>query len=282
MKVNTLYNQDEYYQKRLLGTPIESDVYYIGTLPKLKTKTVGIIGTRRPTSYGIAMTKTLTEGLRGYDINVISGLAIGIDSLAHRQALACGIPTTAVVPTDLEHIYPPRHKSLAEQIIHSGGGIATLKQDLPLPWPIHFYERNQLLAAMCDVIVVVEAAKRSGTMITVRFGLDIGKTVLALPGRVGDVMSTGTNILISQGAQPVLSAQDIIEALNLTPKQQALFLDDEQAVVFGILDKGISDINQIQSASKFDAQHFNSLLTDMELDGIIRIEAGHIYKRGLA
>jgi len=129
---------------------------------------------------------------------------------------------------------------------------------------------------------VIEAAKRSGTMITVRFGLEMGKTVLALPGRIGDVMSYGTNQLIAQGAIPLLSAQDIIEALRLEPKQAALFYDDEQGEIIKILDAGTSEINQVQAKSDYDAQTFNSVLTGMELDGVIRIESGHIYKRGLA
>ncbi len=282
MNVKILEHDTDLYQKRLNERDITSDIYYSGKLPEPEFKTVGIVGTRRPTPYGIHMTKLLTEGLRGYKINVISGLAIGIDSLAHRQALICNLPTTAVLPSDIEHIYPPVHQNLASDIVKSGGALVTLHRDQSRPYPSNFHERNQLLAAICDAIVVIEAAKRSGTMITVRFGLEMGKTILAVPGRIGDVMSYGTNQLIAQGATPLLSAQNIIETLGLEPKQQALFYDEEQGQIVKILDGGINEINHVQELSGFDAKTFNSLLTGMELDSIIRIESGHIYRRGLA
>jgi len=121
MKVNTLNNQSAFYKSRLLGSNIQSDIYYTGVLPKSDIKTVDIIGTRRPTPYGISMTKFLTEGLRGYKISVISGLAIGIDSLAHQQALESGISTTAVVPTDLDHIFIRRGiKSWLSRLFKAG------------------------------------------------------------------------------------------------------------------------------------------------------------------
>ena len=282
MKVNTLNHQDAFYQKRLSGSDITSVIYYSGVLPSSSQKTVGIVGTRRPTPYGVNIVNALTEALSSYKINVISGLAIGIDSIAHRQALTCGLQTTAVIPSNLGDIYPPVHSNLAKQIVDSGGALLTLHENKVRPYPSNFHERNQLLASICDVIVVVEAAKRSGTMITVRFGLEMGKTILAVPGRVGDAMSVGTNQLIAQGAIPLLSAADILQVLGLDQQQQELFFTPEQTPVADILDKGISEINQVQQHSGYSAQQFNSVLTGMELDGLIRIEAGHIYKRGLA
>lgn len=280
--VNKLNNQSEFYKNRLSNTELNSSVYFLGNLPGQGEKTLGIIGTRRPTTYGTSVIRSLTEGLVGYPINVISGLAIGIDSLAHKEALRVGLKTTSVIPSDLQNIYPPRHSNLAKQIVSSGGCLLSLHKSLSRPFPSDFHSRNYLLAAICDAIIVIEAAERSGTMITVRFGLEMGKPILSVPGRVGDTLSAGTNRLISEGAIPLLSARDVIDVLGLKPKQQTLFYTEEQLKIIQIVSRGINEINQVQQQSGYNSQDFNSHLTEMELDGVVSIQAGRIYKRGLA
>lgn len=195
-----------------------SKLYYKGhdeVLILLNKPTVAIVGSRHPTSYGLSVTEELVEGLVAAGVVIISGLALGIDSVAHSATLASGGQTIAVLPTGLDTVYPARHKQLAADIIATGGLLVSEYPDSNShPMKYQFIARNRIIAALADVIVVTEAAERSGSLHTVDFGLELGSDILAVPGSIYSPMSAGTNRLIQKGAQPVLSAKDILDCLT--------------------------------------------------------------------
>lgn len=281
-KVNILSNTNALFPKRLSKQSNNSSICYAGNLPGDNIKTIGIVGTRKPTPYGSMVVRELIEQLKGCKVSIISGLALGIDSQAHRHALENKLHTTAVIPADLEHIYPRSHLSLAHQIAQEGGALVSPFQKLESPRYEHFYQRNHLLAGLCDVLIVVEAARRSGTMITVGYALEFGIEVLAVPGRINDAMSQGTNYLISQGATALVSPASLLEAINVKPKQLELKLSGIEAKIIEQIDRGREEIDDISTSLNQPTDVINDALTDMEIEGYIEIKNGRVMKRKLA
>lgn len=185
-------------------------------------KKICIVGTRKPSSYGRSAVKDLITQLAGYSVCIVSGLAYGIDSLAHEAALEAKIPTIAVPGSGLDDdsIYPRAHTALAQKILETDGLLLSEYPPGTSARNYFFPERNRIMAAIADLIIVIEAQERSGTLITTRFGLDLGKDVCAVPGPIDSVLSSGTNLLIQQGAYPILSAKDILDVLHLPEKTQ--------------------------------------------------------------
>jgi DNA processing protein len=187
---------------------------------------VAIVGTRTPTPYGIAATEKIVRGFSGVDINIISGMARGIDSLAHEDALECGIFTAAVLGCGLDIIYPPENKELMLRIIGNG---VVLSECPPgtLPARSYFPARNRIISGISDCVVVAEASEKSGTMITAGFAADQGREVYAIPGSIFSPQSSGTNKLIQDGANVLMRSEDILGNLAGLKYQyiQTLFAD---------------------------------------------------------
>ncbi|WP_066720407.1 DNA-processing protein DprA [Clostridium sp. Marseille-P299] len=189
-------------------------LYYKGKLPAEDKPSVAIIGARNCTNYGKEITMYLSTELAKHQVQVISGLARGIDSYAHQGALDGGGDTFGVVGCGVDICYPKENRRIYDRILNKGGVIS----EYPIgtvPLPFHFPMRNRLIAGLCDVILVVEARESSGTFITVDRGLEQGKDILAIPGRIGDSLSSGCNRLIQNGAKLVRNVEDILEELNL-------------------------------------------------------------------
>jgi DNA processing protein len=186
------------------GKPVESDRH-----------AVAMVGTRRPTAYGQAVTRDLATALAVHGVTVISGLARGIDSFAHRAALDAGGRTIAVLGSGLDQVYPPEHRALAGEVAGQGAVLS----EFPLgarPEAGNFPVRNRIVAGMARAVVVVEAGEASGALITAEFGADQGREVFAVPGSIYSRTSRGTNRLLLQGAAPLLSPEDVLEALQLS------------------------------------------------------------------
>ena len=210
--------EDETYPERLLNifdSPLA--LFYRGDISLLRDdRTLAVIGTRRPTGYGRLIAEKFARELAKEGITIISGMASGIDSIAHMAALENAGRTVAVLGCGVERCYPEENYSLYRRLINAGliiseygPGVLPLKQNFP--------ERNRIISGLSDGILVVEAKKKSGTMITVDSGLEQGKTIYAIPGRIGDIQSEGTNRLIKSGAILVTEPEDVLSDYGFSP-----------------------------------------------------------------
>ena len=214
--IQVLTWDDEAYPRRLKEIDQPPPVLYLrGNLLPEDEWAVAIVGTRRVTAYGRQVAEELASVLARNGVTVISGLARGVDSIAHQAALNAGGRTIAVMGTGVEQIYPPENRRLAEQMLQQGA----LVSDYPLGTPpdgINFPPRNRIISGLALAVVVVEAGLTSGALITASFAAEQGREVFAVPGNITAPQSQGTNRLILDGATPLLSPQQVLEALNLT------------------------------------------------------------------
>lgn len=180
---------------------------------------VGIVGSRRATDYGCRSTRSIIEALAGQPIAIISGGARGIDTVAHESALIEGLPTVAVLGSGLLVPYPSENIPLFRALEEAGGAVISPFSSLVRPIPGNFPARNQLIAAASELLVVVEAAVKSGALITARAALDMGRDVAAVPGRIADPMSVGCNELIGQGAHMINDYRTVLTLLGVAPSQ---------------------------------------------------------------
>ncbi len=209
-------NDDEYPQSlREIADP-PAILYVRGNLNWDKQKeVVAVVGTRKPTAYGLQIATQLVEIIAKQCV-IVSGLAYGIDAAAHKAALRKEGITVAVLGSGLDDasIYPREHRKLAQDILRKGGVLISEYPPLAEPLKHHFPERNRIIAGLSQKIVVVEAGERSGALITANLGLDYNREVLAVPGPVTSLMSMGPNQLIAEGAKPVLRPSDVVEIIG--------------------------------------------------------------------
>lgn len=249
-------------------------LYYMGTLPVERRPTIAIVGTRKPTAYGTEVTTRLATDLARKGIVIVSGMALGVDGIAHRAAMEAGGTTIAVQGNGLARLYPRTHEQLGNTIIASGGAIISeYEPDVPAR-DYHFLQRNRIVSGLSDGVLITEASVRSGTLNTARHALEQGKDVFVVPGNITSPQSAGCNQLLRQGAIPVTSADDIIDVIapGLLEPQAKLALGDNplQVTIITHLQAGVRDGDELQRLSGADAQTFASELTMMEIDGLIR------------
>lgn len=243
-----------------------------------RPKVVAIVGTRRPTAYGTEIAYKLAYEAAKRGIVVISGLAYGIDSVAHRGALEAGGVTVAVLGTPIDQIYPRVHTGLAEEIVRTGGCVLSeLAPGAEFHPKTSFLERNRLISGLADVVVIPEAAERSGSLNTAAHALEQGREVFAAPGDITKPLSRGCNRLIRQGAMPYLEPADVLDLLVPLPKprrgrQTRLPLGDDAAetAILQALAQGVGDGEAILAQAGLDAAVFSRTLTILELKGRIR------------
>ena len=252
-------------------------------------RSVGIVGARNASSAGIKMTRMLANGLgeRGY--TVVSGLARGIDTAAHRASLATG--TIAVLAGGFDKIYPDENIPLAHDILDSGGALLT---EMPLGWEPRardFPRRNRLVSGLSLGIVVVEAAKRSGSLITARLALEQNRDVFAVPGSPLDPRAEGGNLLIQQGAKLITGVEDIVETLgSADPSRSALFdrdwepdltpevsiNDDDKSRLLSALSATPVEVDELVRQSGLTASSMQMLLLELDLAGQIEWSSGQL------
>lgn len=184
----------------------------VGTFPPRLG--VALVGTRRSTSYGETAAKVLSRAVASAGWPVISGLARGIDGVAHQACVEIDEPGWAVLGSGLDIVYPRQNESLARKLVEGGGGLISEYEPGTPPAPFRFPARNRIIAAFSAAVVVVEAAVTGGALITARLGLELGREVLAVPGDINRTVSAGCNLLIRDGAHPVLGPEDLIETLT--------------------------------------------------------------------
>jgi DNA processing protein len=233
---------------------------------------LAVVGSRKVTAYGREVTARLAGEAAKQGIVIVSGLALGVDSIAHQAALDNGGLTIAVLPSPLDTIYPAAHRGLAERILHSGG---VLISEYPVGTDVqkfNFIARNRLISGLSDTTLVTEAALKSGSLHTARFTLEQGKDVLAVPGNITTLSSEGTNNLIKRGATPVTEVSDILFALNIqaTAPKKVQGSNPEETAVLKLLAGGEQDGETLQAASGLDITSFNQTLTMLEITGKVR------------
>jgi DNA processing protein len=277
LKVNTLKLSDSSYPevlKHISGSP--KQLFWAGSDPTewLMRPKVAIVGSRKISPYGRQVTATLAAGIAKAGVVVISGLAFGVDAVAHEAATEAGGTAIAVLPTPVQDIHPVSNQNLAKKIIDTGGALIS---EYPYGAQIHknnFIERNRIVSGLADVLLITEAAVNSGSLHTARFALEQGKTVMAVPGNITSPTSEGCNNLIKSGAIPATSVQDIFFALNINPenaKRNRVFSGNvvEQKVL-ELIRQGLYAQEELALASKLDSQSVNSALTMLEINGYIR------------
>lgn len=241
---------------------------------------VAIVGSRKASSYGRLVTQQLATELATAGAVIISGLALGIDSIGHQAALDASGQTIAILPCGLDKIYPATHYHLAKNILVNGGALISEYQEGTEPRKENFIARNRLIAALGQGIIITEAAINSGSLHTARFALEQGKTVMAVPGSITSALSQGTNNLIKAGAVPVTSAEDVLNALELKPakptKIELLGASAEEQRLLDLLAAGQTDSSNLLASSGLSTEVFNQTLTMLEINGQIRpVGGGH-------
>lgn len=279
MKINRVSTDEtEYLQGMRYLVNMPKRLYVTGSLPKQRWTTVAIVGTRTPTSYGKEVTFKLAYELAKKGVVIVSGLAFGIDAIAHRAALEAGGTTIAVLANGLDSIYPATHRTLAKGIVEKGGALLSEYEPGTTARSFQFLARNRLVSGLADAVIVTEAAARSGTFSTVGHALEQGKDVFAVPGNITSPLSVGPNRLIQQGAHPVLSVDDVLAVIAPELIEQTVMpMGDtpEETRLIELLQSGIHNGDQLQEASGLDASQFSQTMTMLELNGIVRPTGAH-------
>jgi DNA processing protein len=256
---------------------------YEGELPIEGNKLLAVVGSRKYSSYGREMCESIISSLRGYPITIVSGLALGIDSIAHRAAMNAGLQTIAVPGSGLSRkaLHPQAHVGLADEIVENGGGLLSeFKDDLKAAF-YTFPQRNRIMAGMCDATLVIEAEKKSGTLITSRLATEYNREVSAIPGPITSPTSEGPHMLIRLGAALIRDSKDVLELLHLKSfdEDSTLFdtsdLSEEEKIFIQILETPTSRDELIRK-SKIDTSKANAILSLLEIKGLIFEELGEV------
>ena len=271
------------YPRLLREIPDPPPVLYVkGTLTEEDAWAVAVVGTRRASAYGREVTRRLTRTLASSGITVVSGLARGIDAEAHRAALKAGGRTIAVLGCGIDRIYPPEHRKLAEEVVAQGALVSDYPVGTP-PEGSNFPPRNRIISGLSLGVLVTEAGKRSGTLITAGYAAEQGRDVFAVPGSILTRACAGTNTLIQDGAKMVLGPEDILEELNLTmvveqtEARQVLPTNETEASLLVHLSAEPTHVDELRQQVGLPIAQVTSTLALMELKGMVRQEGGMKY-----
>lgn len=257
-------------------------IYLWGNLPLENYIPIVVVGARKCSSYGEMACEKIIRELKPYPVVIISGLALGIDAIAHRCALDAGIPTIGVLGSGLDEevIYPRINLQLAKDIVKAGGGIISELPPKSRATKYTFPQRNRIMAALSQLVVIIECEVRSGTLITARLALEYNKDVVAVPGSIFSNMSAGTNKLIKEGATPISGGADIAEFLNIKKKEYQTMdtLTENEKLLLNLLTEPISK-NELIEGAELEIHQVIATLTLLELKGLIKEKMGKIYRR---
>lgn len=279
---------DPEYPEILKQIPDPPIILYVkGKIPDTSTF-VGVVGTRNPSSYGVVMAEKFTAALASWGICIVSGMARGIDSIAHKTSLRMKTPTVAVMGCGLANIYPPENKRLAESISETGALISEFPLDT-LPEKFNFPRRNRIISGMSHAVLVVEAGLKSGAIITAHLAADQNRDVFVLPSDANRLTGRGNNLLIKEGACLVENPEEIIEHMKFFPQkthttqsvaetiQQNSNLTDLEKLVYNLIKEKELSFEEIQIKTGKKLQELTKILTDLEIKGFISSGPGHIY-----
>jgi DNA processing protein len=287
--VRMIFVGDKEYPPRLRNcedAPIL--LYYQGSAPLNAKKMLAVVGTRKNSDYGLRATETLIEGLSTQeDIVVVSGLAHGIDAIAHRKCVQLGMPTVGVVAHGLDRIYPSGNKGLARDMMHNGGVLTEFPSGTD-PDRQNFPLRNRIVAGLCDVTVIVESDEKGGAMITAYVAASYNREVAAFPGRVFDAKSDGPNKLIRKNiASLITGAQDLMDLMGWAGSrpskrdQQQLFnqlSEEEQRIAKALEGKEAIHADDLMLQTGMTTARIGALLLQMEMTGIVKALPGKMFR----
>ncbi|MFO7638511.1 MAG: DNA-processing protein DprA [bacterium] len=242
---------------------------------------IAVVGTRRPTHYGQQVAARISRELALHGVTVTSGLARGVDTCAHRAALESGGRTIAVLGSGIDVTYPPENRRLADEVA-AGGAVLTEFGLGTEPIATNFPRRNRIVSALSRGVVAVEAGERSGVLNTVAWAADQGRDVYAVPGRITDPSSAGTNRLLREGARPVLGAEDILQDLGVAlhlEERQKLPLEEEEKAVIAILSGDPLHVDEICQATELAMARLLGVLMQLEVKGAVRQLPGKFFVR---
>jgi DNA processing protein len=274
---------DDAYPRLLREIDQAPPVIYIkGTLNPSDDFAVAMVGTRRVTAYGQQVTRDTSTYLAAHGLTIVSGLARGVDALAHQHALQAGGRTIAVLGCGVDVVYPPEHRQLADAIVENGALIS----DYPLgtqPEGINFPPRNRIISGLSLATIVVEAGERSGALITAAFALEQGRDIFAIPGNVFSPASRGTNRLIQKGAFAMISPQDVLDVLGLAQVEDykdarlSLPADRTEAKILQVMDYEPIHVDEICNTVGLPVEQVSAALTTIELKGMVQHVGGMRY-----
>jgi DNA processing protein len=274
---------DEAYPQRLKEIDQPPPVLYVrGEYLPDDLYAVGIVGTRRVTAYGRQITEELSSYLAANGITVVSGLARGVDAIAHQTVVKAGGRTIGVLGSGVDKIYPPEHRALAEKMMAQGAIVSDYAPGTP-PDASNFPPRNRIISGLSLAVVVIEAGETSGALITAEFAAEQGREVFAVPGSILAPQSKGTNKLIQNGALPLLSVNDLMQALDLTrmgeqkAARKTIPADETEARLMNVLGEEPLHVDEIRNQAELPIEKVSATLALMELKGMVRQVGGMNY-----
>jgi DNA processing protein len=287
-KIQPLFIADKLYPQRLLNCyDAPTLLYYRGNTDLNGSRIVSIIGTRNNTEYGRQVTEQLVADLQSFNLTIVSGLAYGIDAIAHKAAIQNNMSTVGVLAHGMDKIYPSQHKGLAKQMLLHGGLLTEFKKDTS-PDKHNFPKRNRIVAGMSDATIVVETAERGGSIITAELANGYNKDVFAYPGKTTDAKSAGCNNLIKNNKAILLTGADqLIESLGWEQKkakakpQRQLFISlttDEKILVDILKEKDVVHIDELYLKSGLNSSSVAASMLSLEFENVITSLPGKMYK----
>jgi DNA processing protein len=290
-RIKPLFITDKEYPQRLLNCyDPPTLLFYKGSANLNSSKIVSIIGTRTHTDYSKKMTDELIEELSAQNVLIVSGMAYGVDAMAHKAALKNNLPTVGVLGHGLDQIYPPDHSNLAKDMVKDGGGLLTEFRSQTNPDKHNFPTRNRIVAGMSDATIVIESGIKGGSMVTAELANGYNKDVFAFPGKVTDNKSAGCNYLIkSNKAMLLTDAQQLIEIMgweeknqkSKTKSQKEIFIElsKEEKIIVDILnEKETVHIDEINLRSGLSSSAIAAAILNLELQNVVNGLPGKIYK----
>lgn len=262
-------------------------LFWLGKAPNPRDKYFAIVGTRRPSIYGKQMAQEFSRAIAEKGFTIISGLAYGIDAIAHKSALEAGGKTIAVIASGLNNITPPCNRKLAEEIQHNGAVISEYENDFG-PHKGTFPRRNRIIAGMSQGTLIIEAPEKSGALITARLALECNRDVFALPGNINQDTSKGTNSLIKNSkAFPATSVHDIFEYMGIsspnrsaekqTQDENSLKLKQEEIKIYKLIKNSPQSIENLIEETGMSPSQINAIFSILELKGLISVNGSHAF-----
>lgn len=288
-KITPLFLTDPAYPQRLLNCyDSPALLYYRGNANLNDSRIISLVGTRNNSEYGKLVCEKLIEELKGEDILIVSGLAFGIDTIAHKAALKNNLHTVGVLAHGLDMIYPPQNKNLAKQMTEKGGLLTEFSSNSN-PDKQNFPKRNRIVAGISDAVVVIESSKKGGSLITAELGNGYNKDVFAIPGRSTDSKSEGCNYLIKNNKASLMTcADDLLEMMNwkalpkpATKKQRELFIEflpDEKIIVDMLQQQENMQVDELYLKSGLSSSAMATALLMLEMQGVVISLPGKVYK----
>ena len=288
-EIHCVKKEDPRYPARMKSLPnMPAKLYYIGNLPEDKSPAMAVVGARVCSAYGRIQAFRYAQTMSQNGVQIISGLASGIDAEGHKGALEGNTPTFAVLGSGADVCYPSANRNLYERILREGGGIITEYEPGTPPMAFRFPARNRIISALADVVLIVEAREKSGSLITAEYALEQGKAIYAVPGAVTDSLSRGCNKLIFDGAGIAYCPEILLGEWGMDSrekneqtmnKKKVLALASDLKLLYSILDSRPVAFDTLVRKSGFDARKVSSGLVELTLMGLAREVGKHYYIR---